>query len=129
MVTHAIYLFLHLEHLLCQLESHLIPSLDGRPFVVVEDVDSPTARPMDVSAEAITLGVREHMPVADIATRYPTVVIVQATPLGLSTQDLPVLQAYRERAEKGPVTFLRKIVDGEGLLLQEEEEAGSKAAP
>jgi len=115
------------------------PFLVGRAFVVVIDPPSPQtdtgdeaqaqhhtdldSPPLGVSAEALRQGVRQNMPVRQIAAHFPAVTRVPAA-AWRSPSSTPVLQAYHNLAERGPVQLLRRVVTGDGLELVEDNKRG-----
>jgi hypothetical protein len=63
------------------------------------------------------------MPVRQIAAHFPAVIRVPAA-AWRSPPSTPVLQAYRNLAERGPVQLLRRVVTGDGLELVEDNKHG-----
>jgi hypothetical protein len=76
-----------------------------------------------VSAEALKQGVRQNLSVRQIAAHFPAVTRVPAA-AWRSPPSTPVLQAYRNLAERGPVQLLRRVVTGDGLKFVEDNKHG-----
>jgi len=136
---HMAYLVLQLEQLVVQIEEHMNPSLVGHSFIVV--VDPPSVQteggvdegelhrtdldslPLGVSAGAMRQGVRQNMSTGEIMHHFPVVMRVPAA-AWRSPPSAPVLEAYRNLAERGPVRLLRRVVAGDGLKLLEDGKIG-----
>lgn len=101
---------------------------------------------LDVSPEAEAQGIDTTMTLSHITTHFPPPAVIQipaatwaaaaaaaggapsSSTTSFSQSSLPpllsrgvALAAYKEAAEKAPVRLLRKLVEGEGLVLLEEE--------
>jgi hypothetical protein len=138
-MTHSAYLVLQLEQLVVQIEEHMNPSLVGHSFIVVFDPPSMQTEggvdkgelhhtdldslPLGVSAEALRQGVRQNMSMREILVHFPAVMRVAAA-AWRAPPSTPVLEAYRNLAERGPVQVLRRVVTGDGLKLVDDSKYG-----